>query len=382
MKGHSRAGSRGNKGYALLFVLFLMALVLIGGSTAVLSKLTEGRREREAVMIWRGKQYQHAIARYYRKFGRFPTSVDDLVKVQNGEIRFLREAYKNPMNGEDGSWRFIYVTPSGQLIGSVQYTSLQQMAFVDQQRQMGLTNGSAPNGTTAADDSGNGASDQSGTGSANPGAANTNLVNLLANSGISSGNIASLLANGNISSSNISSMLANSGLSSAQIASLLASGNVSNLQIPPQLQEQLQQLQQQLQTQNSPQQQGSSPFFSQSQPGSQTGTGTNGGLSVDESSDTSATTDANGQMIGGFIVGVAGREDKPSIKFYKGGRTYKRWEFIFNPLEQVQSIGGLSGGPANPAGSQPNGQSQFPNQIQQPQIPQQQPQNPQQQQQQ
>lgn len=349
MTSPSRAnGTQG--GYALLFVLFLVALVLIGASTAVLSQLTEGRREREAQMIWRGKQYQHAIARYYHKFGRFPTSIDDLVKVQNGEMRFLRQAYKDPMNAEDGSWRFIYVTPSGQLIGSVQYTSLQQMALLDQQRQMGLLNGAGSSAAAGGDSSDSGTGDQTAGNSANPGAANAN--------------IASLLANGNVSSSTISSLLANSGLSSAQIASLLANGNASGLQIPPQLQGQLQQLQQQLQGQNS-QQAGSSSFSSQAQPAANAA----GGLSVNESSDTGASTDANGEVIGGFIVGVAGKENKPSIKVYKGGATYKRWEFIFNPLEQLQGVGGFSGAPANPSGSPPNGQAPSP--FQQPQVPQQ-----------
>ena len=31
----------------------------------------------------------------------------------------MRQAYKDPMNGEDGSWRLIYVGPAGQLIGSL-----------------------------------------------------------------------------------------------------------------------------------------------------------------------------------------------------------------------------------------------------------------------
>jgi hypothetical protein len=31
----------------------------------------------------------------------------------------MRQAYKDPMNKEDGTWRFIYVGPSGQLIGSL-----------------------------------------------------------------------------------------------------------------------------------------------------------------------------------------------------------------------------------------------------------------------
>jgi hypothetical protein len=51
--------------------------------------------------------------------GRFPTSLDDLTKPKLGSLRFMRQAYKDPMNKEDGSWRFIYVGPAGQLIGSL-----------------------------------------------------------------------------------------------------------------------------------------------------------------------------------------------------------------------------------------------------------------------
>jgi hypothetical protein len=69
-------------------------------------------------MIWRGKQYTRGVKLYYRKMGRFPTSLDDLTKPKLGSLRFMRQAYKDPMNKEDGSWRFIYVGPAGQLIGS------------------------------------------------------------------------------------------------------------------------------------------------------------------------------------------------------------------------------------------------------------------------
>lgn len=80
--------------------------------------LYQGRREKELEMIWRGKQYARAIGLYYRKTHRFPTELDDLYKPKIG-IRFLRQAYKDPMNAADGSWRLIYVGPSGQLVGSL-----------------------------------------------------------------------------------------------------------------------------------------------------------------------------------------------------------------------------------------------------------------------
>ena len=295
--------ARNERGFALLFVLFLVALLIIGGSVALMNRLTEGRREKEAETIWRGEQYKRAIGLYYRKFGRFPTSVDDLVKAQNG-IRFLREPYKNLMNTEDGSWRFIYVTPTGQLIGSVRYTSLQQMAFLDKQRQMGITTGTnigAPGG-----EPGSGADDLN----AQPPATSSSQ------SGASSG----------------------------------AAVPAGNLPVPPGSSNQ---------TQNAPipnappgtpaapsgQQPAAQSFFSQ---GLQPQTAANSGINISESGDSS------GPVIGGFIIGVAGKSDKPSIKVYQGGVTYKQWEFIFNPLEQIQTIGTTLTGPA-PTGTQPPG---------------------------
>lgn len=322
---------RSDNGYALLFVLFLMALVIIGASTAALDQLTEGRREKEAVMIWRGKQYQRAIGLFYKKFGRFPTSLDDLIKLQNGEMRFLREAYKNPMN-KDGKWRFIYVTPAGQLIGSVQYTSLQQMAFIDQQRRLGLLSGAA----------------------ASPAA----VSSMFPGAGVGPDN-SNIFGNNSGSLSATTPLGANSGTANQS--------SQSNSQVPPQFQPPS--------LSQSGQQPGGSSFFNQPT------TNQSNGLNVQESSSDNSD---NGQVIGGFIIGVAGTQEKPSIKVYKGGATYKRWEFIFNPLEQVQTIGTATSAPSNlnlgaygtcTSSSPCNPPPQVP---QQPQTPPQQPQIPQQ----
>jgi hypothetical protein len=106
-------------GFALLMVMFLASLMLITIMVAAPYVRTERQREKEEEMIWRGRQYIRGIKLYYRKTGRFPTSVDDLTKPKLGSLRFMRQAYKDPMNKEDGTWRFIYVGPSGQLIGSL-----------------------------------------------------------------------------------------------------------------------------------------------------------------------------------------------------------------------------------------------------------------------
>jgi type II secretory pathway pseudopilin PulG len=112
----SRASAEG--GYAMLLVVFITALMLIAAMTIAPSILTQGQREREEELKWRGKQYIRGIKLFYRKNSRFPTSLENLTKPGSG-VRFMRKAYTDPMNKSDGSWRLLYVGPGGQLIGSV-----------------------------------------------------------------------------------------------------------------------------------------------------------------------------------------------------------------------------------------------------------------------
>jgi hypothetical protein len=114
-----RVGGRSQDGFALMMVMFLTTLLLVSAMVAAPYIRTERQREKEEEMIWRGKQYVRGIKLYYRKTSRFPTSIDDLTKPKLGSLRFMRQAYKDPMNKEDGAWRLIYVGPAGQLIGSL-----------------------------------------------------------------------------------------------------------------------------------------------------------------------------------------------------------------------------------------------------------------------
>jgi hypothetical protein len=79
--------------------------------------LTEGRREKEEETIWRGNQYVRGIRFFFMKNRRLPTSLEELTQSQPTG-RFMRKAYKDPLDKADGSWRLIYLGPSGQLIGS------------------------------------------------------------------------------------------------------------------------------------------------------------------------------------------------------------------------------------------------------------------------
>jgi hypothetical protein len=238
-------------------------------AAAVPNILTQGRREKEAEMIWRGNQYKRAIRMYVRKYGRYPQSLDDLIKEQQGQVRYLRQLYKDPMNpGGEGKWRFIYVTQGGMLIGSVRYLSLQQLALADQHG--GILPASMLPGTPGSP------ANAIGTPGTSPSGANA------------------------------------SQSGSFQSGSTNSAGNAP----------------------------GQNPFgMNGQQPPGQgfLGTGTVQGLSAQQPQPLS------GDVIGGNIIGVASKVEKPSLKVYRGGKKYKEWEFIFDPLAQTMTIGGQVG---------------------------------------
>jgi hypothetical protein len=114
---------REQSGYALLMVCFLAALMIIATWAVVPDLITQAQREKEEEMIWRGQQYARGVRMFYRKNGRFPQSIEDLTEKKTN-IRYMRQAYKNPTNPKDGEWRLIYVGPNGQLVGSLRNRAL------------------------------------------------------------------------------------------------------------------------------------------------------------------------------------------------------------------------------------------------------------------
>jgi len=114
---------QGESGYAIVIVMFFLALLVLAAAAAAPTVLSEIQREKEADMVWKGEQYARGVKLYYMKTHRFPPSLEDLTTNKTG-VRFMRQAYKDPMNNVDGSWRLIYVGPSGQLIGSLKNRSI------------------------------------------------------------------------------------------------------------------------------------------------------------------------------------------------------------------------------------------------------------------
>jgi hypothetical protein len=169
-----RTDSRPEAGYALLLAVFLAATMFMLAAIAAPSILNVGRRQREQELIWRGSQYVRGIRLYYQKNGRYPQNREELVKGTLG-VHFVRKQFADPVASQGGDWRFIYVSPTGQLTGSVRYHSLQEMAAA---LGAGLSIGgaaAAPGaaGTSTTDASGTGGTTgQTGTGAgtgANPG---------------------------------------------------------------------------------------------------------------------------------------------------------------------------------------------------------------------
>ena len=309
MIAYSRAKSRkpGEQGYALLMVIFMATMLLIMATMVAPNIKTEGQREKEKEMIWRGQQYARGIKLYYRKLGRFPTSIDDLTKPKVGSLRFMRQAYKDPMNAQDGSWRFIYVGPAGQLIGSLKPQS--------QNLQFGVPAGM---GTPAA---------AMGSLGGGPGA--------IPNSGFGS-----VLGQAIGQVGSLNNPQGQPGTQPGNSSSFGSFG--SN---PPT----------------------SSTSTNSSNPAATTGPAVSADQSTGPAADAPIPTDDPPTIMGGNIIGVGSKINKKSVMVYEKAKNYRLFEFIWDPSKDTFGMGqpgmqtgtGLGGQPVGQPIGQPVGQSPF-----------------------
>ncbi len=319
----------------LLAILLMMALMIIVATYYTAPRLVQQiKRDREEEMIHRGTEYARAIKKFYKKNGRYPATLDDLDK---GQIRYLRQRYKDPLT-KDGKWKVLNygdiatmlnaaapgtpaaalgqgggLTPGGALIGGVPSpasgnfgssgnlgSSLQQLQQqLGQQQQSSQQPGS---GFGFSSNTGQGFGSQS-----NPGSS-------LGSSGDTDQGSSGSTPGSDQSSSNPGSSFGNS----------TGSGF------------------------------GSSQPGAGNQPGSPFGQNTAGG---------------NQQFGGGAIVGVASLSKEKTIRIYNKKKTYNEWVFIYNPMMDVANVllrgpyqpttigGAQIGTPASQMnGQQPNGQ--------------------------
>ncbi len=123
-----RSTKRNQKGYLLLSVMLLIAIMLIMMAIEAPRLAQQIKRDKEEELVHRGREYAIAIRKYYHKFGQYPTSLEQLEDTNH--MRFLRKRYIDPMTGKD-DWKLVHLgeaeikipTPAGQLGSGLQSTN-------------------------------------------------------------------------------------------------------------------------------------------------------------------------------------------------------------------------------------------------------------------
>ncbi len=279
---HQRDG-----GYLLLAILLMMAVMIITATIEAPRIVQQMKRDREEEMIHRGTEYARAIKKFYKKFGRYPTTLEQLDNTN--QIRFLRRRYKDPLS-KDGKWTLLHY-------GDIQ----------------ALTNPNGP-GTPAA---ALGAQGQAG----------STLFNTPSSSAFVNG------PNSNGSSSPFAGSTAGS-VTYINGPSTDGSGSTSaGTPVQP------------AQYANGPNSDGSGGNFGggSAQPGNsqgispfansangQTGApGAQGGSSIFGQN---AAAGGIRSLGGGAIVGVASLSKDPTIRIYNKKKKYNEWQFIYDPM--------------------------------------------------
>ncbi len=103
---HQRQSERG---YALLVIFLMAAMVALMLYKQLPRVAFERERDREQLLIDRGKGYQRGIELYFRANNRWPQRIEDL--EDTNDKRFLRKRYKDPYTGKD-EWRVIHTNGS------------------------------------------------------------------------------------------------------------------------------------------------------------------------------------------------------------------------------------------------------------------------------
>jgi type II secretory pathway pseudopilin PulG len=280
---------KSEEGFILLMVLFLAVLLIIALAVAAPRVAISIQRDKEIELVHRGEQYKRAIKLYYKRFGAYPTSIDQLLNTNN--VRFLRKRYKDPITGKD-DWRLIYL---GQ-------AKVPLFGFFGEPLT-GL--GGATNiGTPVSATSEGATTGTSGFGSSAFGSSGGSSA-----FGSSSGTGSSGFGSSNLGSSGFSSSGEDSSTTGASTASTDGSSSTDS------------------------------------------GSGTNSTLSGTATSGTgtsafgSSGSGSNSPISGGPIVGVGIPSTKASLIDYKKQKHYNQWEFVYNPMEdQMMAAAGLASG--------------------------------------
>lgn len=313
-------------GFVLLAAIFLCILLLISVAIAAPKMARSIQRDKELETIHRGEQYRRALQLYYRKFGNYPTSIDQL--VETNQMRFLRKKYKDPLTGKD-DWKPIYfgqahVRPLG-FFGQPLMAAAGMMPGATGMASMyaPVAPATDANGVPVASTDSSGGSSTPSAGSSGGGVFGSSPstgTGFGSSAGSSFGGSSTMGSGSSMFGSNSSSQMGNSPMSPMGGGSMspMGGGPTSSM--------------------------GGSGFGSTSgQPGAGTSASTFGG--------------------GGPIVGFTLPVKKPSLIDYMKQTSYDHWEFNYDPMaDQAQAMAGMAGGgAANPNGTNgtPNANSPF-----------------------
>jgi type II secretory pathway pseudopilin PulG len=273
----------------LIVAIFFILLALSVAAPKVAQEL---RREREVEAVHRGNQYVRAIRLYYKKFGHYPGSIEQLEKTNN--IRFLRQRYVDPITGKD-DWRLIKV---GEAKTTVKGFFGQPLAGLTPGLGSAAGNasaGPAGAGAAGAGQPGFGASSSGGPGYSSPGTGGFGSSGAPTLGGSSPG------ASTNGPATNGPATLGSSGAS------------------------------------------GSSDSSGSSGAGATNTLGSASGIASQSSGSTAG---------GAPFVGVGVPKEGDSITVLNEQTTYNTWEFLYDPrIEQLYAKGALFGGGASGLGS-------------------------------
>jgi type II secretory pathway pseudopilin PulG len=90
---------RSQRGYILITLILFVALIAIAAVVMAPVIAFQVKRDREEELIHRGVQYSRAMKHFVKKFGRYPTRIEELENTN--QVRFLRKRYKDPITGKD-----------------------------------------------------------------------------------------------------------------------------------------------------------------------------------------------------------------------------------------------------------------------------------------
>jgi hypothetical protein len=97
LAGQAGQKCTGQRGYAMAALLVAMSVMAIMFTVVMPVWKQTARREKEEELVFRGRQYVHAIGLFQRKFANaFPPNIDVLV-----EQRFLRKKFKDPITARN-----------------------------------------------------------------------------------------------------------------------------------------------------------------------------------------------------------------------------------------------------------------------------------------